>query len=225
MLGDEFVLPHHLLFGILTDRTSGAHIAVSRALEPSRQRPEDLLTEHVFSGELPTGESARRMGFRTLAGAGYALPTYPAPPGMHDVEELLHDAQPGSWRPAGMLAIIGIILGTSLGALGDAQTFVHGPGYLGAVLSDHRFSNGAVGPIVTRVVPGSPANSAGVLRGDIILEIDRHLTLNSAQVAVSVRRHDPGDRAVVRIARGGKPWSLRSSSDAAWISRLDIAHP
>ncbi len=208
LLRDEFVMPRHLLHAIATDPMSDAHATVTRILGSGGQRVEALLADQVFWEDVPTNQSARHAGFRALARAGYAPTSYPAPPGVPDLPDLLQDARPGPWQPAAALALAGLLLGLSLNTLGTAQAFVHGRGYLGAALSDVRFSGGGIAPVVTQVLPEGPASSAGIRRGDIILDVDQQHAVNTAQVVLNVRSHDPGDHIDLRLIRDGTAFNV-----------------
>lgn len=54
------------------------------------------------------------------------------------------------------------------------------------------------------IVPGSPAAEAGLLEGDIILEVDGKKISVESQLGDILRGYNPGDRAVLKVASGGK---------------------
>lgn len=54
------------------------------------------------------------------------------------------------------------------------------------------------------IVPGSPADKAGLVEGDIILEIDGKKISAENQLADILRRYNTGDRIVLKVLSGGK---------------------
>jgi putative serine protease PepD len=58
------------------------------------------------------------------------------------------------------------------------------------------------------VVPGGPAEAAGVEEGDVITEVDGERVLSSDELIVTIRSHRPGDRLVLTVERGGEEISL-----------------
>jgi len=59
------------------------------------------------------------------------------------------------------------------------------------------------GTLVSSVEDGSPADDAGIKRGDVILEVNRQDTPNPGELVRVVRSLDPGRRASVLIWRDG----------------------
>jgi S1-C subfamily serine protease len=84
--------------------------------------------------------------------------------------------------------------------LGVSSTDVSG-------LSDvvrQRFSiDGDTGAFVTEVVPGSAADKAGIVVGDVIVEIDGANVSTSSDVRDTVVDHKPGDTVSLHIVREG----------------------
>lgn len=58
------------------------------------------------------------------------------------------------------------------------------------------------------VQPGSAAEAAGVKEGDVLLEFDGIALAESFDLVYEVKRKRPGDRAVLRLERGGEPLSV-----------------
>ena len=54
------------------------------------------------------------------------------------------------------------------------------------------------GVVVTAVAPGSPAEEAGVRRGDVILEVDRYEVKNTAQLQEKLEESDEGTLLLVK---------------------------
>jgi len=62
--------------------------------------------------------------------------------------------------------------------------------------------DGTGGVLVAEVTPDGPASSAGVQRGDVILEVNRQQVTSPSQVAPIVQKAKPGDVVLLRIRRG-----------------------
>jgi len=58
------------------------------------------------------------------------------------------------------------------------------------------------GALVLRVVPGSPADTSGVRKNDIIISVNGHSVLNSDDADVSLDNCRPGKGSIVQVARG-----------------------
>ncbi len=54
------------------------------------------------------------------------------------------------------------------------------------------------GVVVTAVAPGSPAEDAGLHRGDVILEVDRYAVKNSAQLREKLEESDEGTLLLIK---------------------------
>lgn len=63
--------------------------------------------------------------------------------------------------------------------------------------------SGENGAFVVDVIPGSSAEQAGLLRGDVILRVDGSDVSAPEDVARAVRRRDPGERIELTILRDG----------------------
>lgn len=72
-------------------------------------------------------------------------------------------------------------------------------GWLGIYLDTDRDE-----PVVTEVIPGSPAAAAGLQAGDLILAIDDHLTPTREALIEVVRARSAGDRVKIKVRRGDK---------------------
>jgi len=59
------------------------------------------------------------------------------------------------------------------------------------------------GAVVNSVVPGAPAQQAGLQPGDKIVAIDDHKITSSEDVAAAVTSRKPGEQAKVTVERGG----------------------
>jgi putative serine protease PepD len=64
------------------------------------------------------------------------------------------------------------------------------------------------GALVQSITPGSPAEDAGLQRGDIILRIDDTEVTSVEDVFIAVRAHKVGETVAVRIVRDGEPLTL-----------------
>ena len=61
---------------------------------------------------------------------------------------------------------------------------------------------------VEGVVPGSPAELAGIVRFDILLELDDQILVNPEQLKSLVRMCNPGERVVLSVMRKSTPFTL-----------------
>ena len=73
-------------------------------------------------------------------------------------------------------------------------------GYLGVETSD---ATGAAGAEVQNVVPGGPAERAGVQPGDVIKSVDGKPVSSPEDVAAAVSGRAPGDDIEIEVERGG----------------------
>ena len=71
--------------------------------------------------------------------------------------------------------------------------------WLGVEGSDRGTNGGAV---VQRVKPASPAATAGLLDGDVLLQVDGQATPTMGMLLVALRRHHPGDTIHLLVLRG-----------------------
>lgn len=96
--------------------------------------------------------------------------------------------------------LIIVCLSVSLPAFAQATadtTDLPRRGWFGVALAPHES-----GAIVTAVVPGSSAASAGIRVGDVIRGIDGAAAKSADDVIVAVARHARGDRVVIDLLRG-----------------------
>ena len=98
-------------------------------------------------------------------------------------------------------------------------------GWLGVAIADvtpEEAKSGGVdstaGALVAEVVPGGPAEAAGIRQGDIILAFDGETLEKSHELPALVARKSPGSEAVVVFLQGGKKFerkvTLRSLDEA-----------
>jgi len=75
---------------------------------------------------------------------------------------------------------------------------------LGVMIEDA----GGSGARVTGVVPDSPGQQAGLVKGDLIVSVDGAEVRDSFDVIYQVGLRNPGDKGVVEVLRGGERVSL-----------------
>jgi membrane-associated protease RseP (regulator of RpoE activity) len=67
------------------------------------------------------------------------------------------------------------------------------------------------GALVLEVIPGTPADQAGLTSGDIILAIDRTPINRNHDLADVIAQYEPGDLVTLRIWRNGQDDSVRAT--------------
>jgi S1-C subfamily serine protease len=74
------------------------------------------------------------------------------------------------------------------------------------------------GAVVDSITSGSPADNAGIRRGDVIVQIGDEQIKSGGAVATAVRKHHPGDKVTVVVVRG----SDRKTVEATLVERSDV---
>ena len=87
------------------------------------------------------------------------------------------------------------IIGASLDGMYDGE---------GARIADTDSTNGT-----PPIVPGGPAEAAGLEAGDVILELDGEPVEGSGELIVAIRSRAPGDTIELRVRRNGSEQSVR----------------
>ncbi|MGB0767243.1 MAG: S1C family serine protease [Phycisphaeraceae bacterium] len=64
---------------------------------------------------------------------------------------------------------------------------------------------------IRHVAPGTPAEEAGLLPGDVLVRLNDQLIVNGQQLAVLVRTFDPGDAVTLHVLRDGKPMERQAT--------------
>lgn len=77
------------------------------------------------------------------------------------------------------------------------------PGFLGVRTSPAKTAEGE-GLVITQVDDAGPASNAGLLTGDVILEIGGRRVNSPRQLFMTLRTLNAGDKAEIRIVRSGK---------------------
>jgi hypothetical protein len=91
---------------------------------------------------------------------------------------------------------------------------VLGVGVTGAGGGDGSEVDPQDGVRITSITPGSPAATAGLREGDIVLSVESRPVTSPWQLAVELRRHAPGDAIRLTVRRGGTTLTLRPSLSA-----------
>jgi putative serine protease PepD len=72
--------------------------------------------------------------------------------------------------------------------------------------------------VVSSITGGSPADDAGIERGDVIVQIGDKQIKSGGEVATAVRSHKPGEKVSVTFVRG----SDRRTVEATLVERPDV---
>ena len=70
------------------------------------------------------------------------------------------------------------------------------------------------GAIITRLIPKSPGDRAGLRVGDVILQYDDHAILDDAHMIARTRMYYAGEHIRVLLLRNGQPHTIRVQLDA-----------
>ncbi len=88
-------------------------------------------------------------------------------------------------------------------------------GYLGVMIQDINEevaramkAPSAKGAVVTQVVPGSPADKAGLRAGDLVTQINGKAVENTSALRKSIGRNAPGSKITLTVLREGKSSEL-----------------
>ncbi len=82
-------------------------------------------------------------------------------------------------------------------------------GYLGVSLSTPTLGRG--GALIDQVLPGSPAEKAGIQVGDLVIEFNGKAIQSSDDLAAQVRLAAPGQKVGVKLVRGGKEQTVTAA--------------
>lgn len=113
-----------------------------------------------------------------------------------------------------LLAAGGLVFSGSTPAAGAAES----QGWLGVQLqglTDHLrqamdLDDDAQGALVAGVIPGSPADAAGLRQGDLIVEVDGHKVTSVDDAVDLVRDREAGDKVLVVVERDGERRGLKA---------------
>jgi membrane-associated protease RseP (regulator of RpoE activity) len=113
-----------------------------------------------------------------------------SPPNLETFEQAIR-AQPGTLPP-----------GPSVDIAQPAPAAAAAPAYLGAILDD-RADRGR-GVRVVDIRAGTPAEKAGLLRGDLVTSIDGVRVREMRNLADILAVHKPGDTVAIDVVRGNE---------------------
>lgn len=82
-------------------------------------------------------------------------------------------------------------------------------GYLG--IEGGNAAGGEAGALIAAVVPGSPAQDAGMETGDLVVGVNGDAVTSFGDLGVIIRRHDPGDELELTISRNGEERQLTAT--------------
>jgi peroxiredoxin len=96
--------------------------------------------------------------------------------------------------------------------LGAPEAETEGPGWLGVELSARLPEEPGV--LVRAVVPGSPADRAGLLERDVIVSVDGESVSRPPDVIAAVAGHHPGDKVAIALLRGSSDRLVAATLEA-----------
>jgi hypothetical protein len=94
------------------------------------------------------------------------------------------------------------------GSGGPSAAVLTGPPWLGVDVLSSPFGTGV---LVGDVVPGSPADQAGLVPGDVITEINNHPIQAPGDVNTALAGLHPGDHVQIQIEEGLTPFTLQAT--------------
>ena len=103
------------------------------------------------------------------------------------------------------------------GSAGNGQAVANGyQAWLGIDLYNSPYG----GPIVVGVVPGSPAQAAGVDAGDVISQVDGKPVATASAFGSAIAGKHPGDHVVLQLERGAVTYVARVT-----LANRPVAYP
>lgn len=112
---------------------------------------------------------------------------------------------------AAALAVVCAVLTTASAAAADDPAELRSRGFAGfghRSVTDEDAStlglSGARGVVVTLVVPGSPAERAGLMEGDAVLAMGGDPIVDASTIPTVIRRYYAGDEVVLTVVRQGQ---------------------
>lgn len=76
--------------------------------------------------------------------------------------------------------------------------------------------------VIRHVGPGTPAEEAGLLPGDVLVRLNDQLLINSEQFAVLVRTFKPGQAVTLHVLRDGQPVELNATLGGRVVPQRQI---
>lgn len=126
------------------------------------------------------------------------------------------------FSPTGGSVGIGFAVPAEVAARVSRQLIANGKvvrGYIGATIQnfdeDMAAAQGMAGQkaaIVAELIPGGPAERAGLVIGDIVLSVNGVRVRSSSEMTRQVAKASPGDLLRLEIIRGGKPRTIEIRS-------------
>jgi S1-C subfamily serine protease len=106
-------------------------------------------------------------------------------------------AEPGAEEPPSEEPPAGEQPGTEEEPGGESGEAAGEPAWLGAAVTDS-----AEGALLAEVVPGGPADEAGLVPGDVVVGIDGTPIGSTEELVNAIAAHAPGDRVTLELADG-----------------------
>lgn len=201
--GEQVIAPRHLVYGILADSACDGARWLGSGIE--RLSPTALLStlgDRLFSADLPDPTT---VGLRD-SGSGDP-PTGPAPvrtrhrPLLARAESIEVRTRTRRWA-TGVVVLLVLSLSGYVMTLAKARDRLHEEAFLGVRMSATTEANGVALTSIVGVFTHSPAASAGLRDGDVVLDIGGLSGPAPSDITAMVRGHHPGDVLTMTIRRG-----------------------
>jgi putative serine protease PepD len=96
-----------------------------------------------------------------------------------------------------------------LPSLSETKEEAPAKAFLGATVRATTSNETAQGIVVVELIPKGPAETAGLLPGDIITKVDDKVLTTSNEFVKFIGEHKPGDEVMVHFTRGDKTGEFR----------------
>jgi S1-C subfamily serine protease len=115
------------------------------------------------------------------------------------------------WKIVGLVAVVGLFMGACVVVGGGLVYFLVRKTDVFPAVSVQDQVDPDYGLVIARVVPGGPADNAGVARGDILLEVDGEKLEANASLTALLHALPPGAEVTLTVLHGDDRRTLRAT--------------